>query len=234
MDQKYKRFLFNRNPLKLGRTIEQPSQELVKNTLGLYNCSMEDAVKFGGDLTRAALGALQLKNDRKNIIVDVKVHMLMENMCPAIPSWHTDGVPRGANFNPQGKDLPNIWEQEKCDRPPHFHLLVTGEGCLTDFLLDPMEISIPDGPSSNLYSIVDQNINGRIKNNHTRVNIMTSPSCQWIDWDWYSLHTGVWAKKKEFRYLIRVCETDFQEPQKDLRNIIRTQQNVYCKENYGW
>jgi len=34
------RLLFNRNPIKLGKSIEQPSQEIVKNTLGLFNASI--------------------------------------------------------------------------------------------------------------------------------------------------------------------------------------------------
>lgn len=56
------RLLFNRNPIVLGNRIEQPSEELVRNTLGLFNASIEDAVKYGGELTRAALGAMNLRN----------------------------------------------------------------------------------------------------------------------------------------------------------------------------
>ena len=86
---------FNRNPLVVTGRIDQPSQELVKNTLGLFNASPEDTVKYGGVLTRAALGAVKLHNDRKYVVVDTKIHMLIPGMSPAIPGWHTDGVPRG-------------------------------------------------------------------------------------------------------------------------------------------
>ncbi len=58
--------LFNRNGAKFGKTIEQPSMEEVKNTPALWNASVEDALKYGGDLTRSAISALNLKHDRKN------------------------------------------------------------------------------------------------------------------------------------------------------------------------
>ncbi|MFP8823477.1 hypothetical protein, partial [Enterobacter cloacae] len=74
---------------------EKPSQDDIKNTQGLWNASFDDAFRFGGDVTRAALQAINLRGDKKHIVVDVKTHMLMPGMIPAIPGWHTDGVPRG-------------------------------------------------------------------------------------------------------------------------------------------
>src|SRR5690349_9046790 len=117
--------LFNRNIPTIGKTIEQPSEELVKNTLGLHNASLEDALKYGGDLTRAAIGAMNIQGTKKHIVVDTKIHMLLPGMCPAIPGWHTDGVPRGNSLDPTAKQAPNIQAQEEMDSPI-FHLLVTG------------------------------------------------------------------------------------------------------------
>ncbi|MEC2506153.1 hypothetical protein P9X25_18565, partial [Bacillus cereus] len=78
------------------REIEQPSIDVLKNTPALWNASLDDALKYGGELTKAAIGAMNLRHDRKYIVVDTKVHMLMPGMCPAIPNWHSDGVPRGS------------------------------------------------------------------------------------------------------------------------------------------
>jgi hypothetical protein len=91
---------FNRNDFEFGRTISQPSEELIKNTPSLHNASLEDAIKYGGELTKQAISAMNLTFTKKHIIVDTKVHMLMPNFSPALSGWHTDGVPRGESLNP--------------------------------------------------------------------------------------------------------------------------------------
>lgn len=223
------RVLFNRNPIRIGRTIEQPPTEVIKNTPALWNASLDDALKYGGELTRAAIGAMDLKFDRKYIIVDTKIHMLMPGFYPAIPGWHTDGVPRGKDLRPDVKDAPNIFAQENMSSS-RFHLLVTGEGCLTKFINGPLELDVPDEPSADLYKVITEQISSREED----LEIVESPSCTVVEFDWWNLHTGVRAKKHEWRFLIRVTETDHMEPQTDLRKIIRTQQQVYVPEQFGW
>src|SRR4051794_6847809 len=107
--------VFKGKPFVAGGFIDPPSQELIKNTLGLWNASPEDAVKYGGDLTRAALGAVKLHNDRKHVVVDTKIHMLMPGMIPSIPGWHTDGIPRGKSGSPQERAEPCILDQIDTD-----------------------------------------------------------------------------------------------------------------------
>jgi hypothetical protein len=223
------RVLFNRNPLKYGKTIEQPSTELIKNTPQLWNASLEDALKYGGELTKSAIGAMDLKFDRKYIVVDTKIHMLMPNFFPAIPSWHTDGVPRGNELKPDSKGVPNIYAQEEMS-PSRFHLLVTGNGCLTEFVSQPVILDVPDEPTAELYKI----INKKIEEQKDDLNIVTTPSCTVVEWDWWNIHRGIKATKHEWRYLIRVTETDHMLAQIDLRQILRTQIQVYVPENFGW
>lgn len=221
---------FNRNGYKVGKSIEQPTIEQIKNTPSLWNASLSDALKYGGELTRAAIGAMDLKFDKKHIIVDTKIHMLMPGFYPAIPGWHTDGVPRGVELNPVGKGAPNIQAQEEMSTT-RFHLLVTGEGCLTKFMNDTdVELEVPDTPDSKLYKMISDQVANREK----EFNIVEAPSCTAVEFDWWELHAGQAAKKHEWRFLIRVTETDHFEPQTDLRNIIRTQQQVYVPESFGW
>ncbi len=228
-----KKFLFNRNPLTIlhERKIEQPSVEVLKNTPALWNASLDDAIKYGGELTRAALGAMNLQFDRKYIVVDTKVHMLMPDMCPAIPNWHSDGVPRGAQLLPEAKEPPNIFAQEEMT-DSRFHLLVTGEHCLTEFLDGPTLLDVPAEPDTGLYSMVNEQVRQLIKDDKRKV--ITAPSCTPIEFDWYDIHRGVESTGHEWRYLIRVTETDHMPPQTDLRKIIRTQQQVYVKKDFGW
>src|SRR5699024_10819373 len=177
---------FNRNKPLIGRTIEQPSQELIKNTLGLHNASLDDAIKYGGELTRAAIGAMDLTFSKKNIIVDTKIHMLLPGMCPAIPGWHSDGVPRGNSLDPTVKQEPNIRAQEEMDSPI-FHLLVTGNSCLTEFINErDVELEVPNKPDSKLYRMVSQQVNDKLKSGE--LTKYEAPSCTSIMWDWWELH----------------------------------------------
>ncbi len=169
----------------------------------------------------------------KTIIVDTKIHMLMPNFSPAINGWHTDGVPRGEGLDPTAKKSPNIEAQEEMN-DTRFHLLVTGEGCLTQFINRELELDVPDKPSTGLYKMVDGQIKNHINKGHLEGSVYEVPTCTATEFDWWELHTGVPAKNHEWRFLIRVTESDYQEPQTDLRNIIRTQQQVYLPHNFGW
>jgi hypothetical protein len=224
-------FTFNRNPLQFAGTIEQPDNDLIKNTLGLWCASIEDAIRYGGDITREAIGAMNIRNDRKYVVVDTKITMLKPGWCPAIPGWHVDGTPRttdeGLTYNFfTGK--PDI-EQQDMMRPARFHLLVTGEGCLTNFVNQRVNIELPN-KDARLFQKISKEINEK----RNELDILTAPSCQVVEFDWWDIHEGVLATKSEWRYLIRVTETDLLAPETDLRKIIRTQQQVYAELNYGW
>lgn len=229
--------IFNRRPLTFGRTIEQPRQELIRNTLGLVNASIEDALRYGGDITRAAIGAMDIRNDRKNIIVDVKVHMLMPGFYAAIPGWHTDGVPRGPDLNPLAKAPPEKWVQEEIEagerpglRPTHYHMIVTGLGCLTEFVKGPINMPTvdPRWRTAALYAAMDQQVE------EAKPVTLAVPSCQAVEFDWWDIHRGVEAQIHEWRYFIRVAELDLAEPERDLRKVIRTQHQIYAPKHFGW
>lgn len=227
---------FNRTPLKVGASIPDPSQDLIKTTPSLLQASLQDAVTFGGQLTRQALGAIakSMHFDRKYIVVDTKVHMLMPGFMPAIPGWHTDGVPRGPEKDPAGKGAPDIDAQEEVAiAPPRYHLLVTGEMAPTKFALNPdLDLMVPDEPSPDLYRLLSTQMQAHEKHNQLNL-LLTSPSTVY-SWDWWQLHTATAATKFGWRFLIRVTETDYIKPRTDLREVIRVQQQVYVPSEFGW
>lgn len=220
--------LFQRNPLAYAGEIEQPDANEIKATPSLFNSSLEDALMYGGDLTRAALGAMNLRGDKKHIIVDTKVHMLMPGMYPAIPGWHTDGAPRSVSKGP-----PDLYAQAEMDSP-RFHLLVTGAGCLTDFLGETMSLDVPEEPTNELYKLLSDQMNGLLEDPVMAPRIRRLISCRVLEWDWWDLHTAIPAGKHEWRFLIRVTETDYRAPKTDLRDVLRSQQQVYVPESFGW
>ena len=224
--------LFNRKPMIQTGSIEQPSDNEIKNTFGLWNASLDDAIRYGGEITRAAIQQMNLRHDRKNIIVDTKIHMLMKGWSPAIPGWHTDGAPRDNNKNPNGSGKPDTFAQEGDDHYNRYHILVTGTGCLTQYINQPLAVYIPDEPSYDVYSIMSKDVSERLKLQPNMVSTM--PSCTVMEFDWWDIHTGVVATKKEWRYLIRVCESDYYEPRTDLREVIRMQSQIYSPADFGW
>lgn len=221
---------FNRNAPVFGNVIEEPSTDLIKNTFGLFRASVEDALRYGGDITREAIGAMNIRNDKKYVLVDVKVHMLMQGFCPAIPGWHTDGVPR-PKMSQSGKGAPDIELQESMDSP-RFHLLTTGDHCSTMFAkARNIMVNVPSVPSNRLYADINKQMEERVQAGTYQT--MTAPR-QVVEFDWWELHTAVYASKFGWRYLIRVTESDTMAPLTNLRDIIKTQAQVYTPANIGW
>lgn len=241
---------FSTSSLIYGDTIEQPSADEVKSTPSLWNASLDDAIKYGGDLTRAALGAMSFIGDKDYIIVDTKIHMLAPGQYPALPGWHTDGTPRlpvdvrpealdhaddvalHHLLHPQNKGLPVIAAQSRLDSP-RFHLLVTGQGCLTQFAEGPVAIEVPQEPDRALYSMITKQVREGVEAGE--IEILDIPSCTAVEWDWWALHQAQAAQAVEWRFLMRVTESDHNEPQTDLRKVIRTQNQVFVPSlDAGW
>lgn len=237
-EEETQKMKFNRTSIFLGETIDQPDVKEIRASSGLWQASIEDAVRFGGPVTKAAISAMNFRNDRKFIVVDVKIHMLMPGMNPAIPSWHTDGVPRLPDGSPISKGAPDIYAQE-FSRPPRyalqeemkphrFHALVTGSVSLTEFVDETLELQIPSEPDTSLYTMIHNQVESR------KPKTIKVPSCQVVEFDWWNIHRGTFANGHEWRFFIRATETDYWAPQTDLRSILRSQQQVYVKENFGW
>ncbi|AFH21214.1 hypothetical protein CR3_gp049 [Cronobacter phage CR3] len=222
---------FNRGEVQFGNKIEKPSQDDIKNTQGLWNASFDDAFRFGGDVTRAALQAMNVRGDKKHIVVDVKTHMLMPGMIPAIPGWHTDGVPRGGKSLSPASGAPHIHMQEGTESP-RYHLLVVGGDCPTKFIAS-RNINLVTENLPNLYAGISSQVCEM--DDKGFLDTYDAPDGQVVEWDWWELHTAQQARAPGWRYLIRVTETDYLEPQKDLRLVLRNQQQVYLPtEKFGW
>lgn len=231
---------FNRTPLVPGGRIEQPSMAEIRATQSLWQAPLEVAVKYGGPITRAAIAAASLGNDRRYCMVDSKIHMLMPGFYPAIPGWHTDGAPRGAGLDARKQGAPALFAQEFAEPPNlrlqedhpanRYHALVTGEHCLTEFMFNAQDIEVPEELTPKLYGILDAKIEAEQIGSRGRVN-----GCQMVAFDWWHLHRAMPSSAHEWRYFIRITETDYWPPSTDLASILRTQQQVYLVgASFGW
>ena len=228
-------YTFNTTEPKAGKSMPTPSQDAIENTLNLRQVTLEDAARYGGSVTRSALGLLELHGDRKHVIVDTKVHFLMPGMCPSIPGWHTDGVPRGVDLNPGGGDDPVLDAIfDGTQTVPRYHLLVTGTLCPTRFILP--EVAFPeeellDGGPSSLYANMTRMLN---EVEWYEDETLDTEDSRMYQWDWHNIHTAQVATARGWRYLIRVTETDYIEPRTNPADFIRTQNNVYTPLEFGW
>lgn len=224
--------LFNTGELKSGQYVHGFTQDDIKDAPGLWNAPLDIAMQFGGRITQAALASMNLKFDYEHIIVDVKTHLLQPGMFPAIPGWHTDGVPRGKDMSP-AKGLPDI-SRQKVGRSPRYHLMVLGADCPTVFMKDRnVSLKVPVKPTADLY----KNISEQCALLRSEDKIETFEIIPGIiyEWDWWELHTAQASRSAGWRYLIRVTETDYLEPQKDLNQIFRKQQQVFLtSDKFGW
>lgn len=234
---------FCRNRPVVGAVIDEPSQELIENTPTLARCSIEDAAVYGGTLTREALGAMQLRGDRRYIIVDTKVHHLLPGFIPSIPGWHTDGVPRGDGMSPVAHGEPNLRRQLDAypDDAPRYHLLVTGDHCPTEFYLPQWWFDVDvDGVGSDLYREMTAQMNQTLEKAR-RADSVFADSLVWqtppntvVEWDWWNVHRATVATGRGWRFLIRVTETDHIEPRRNPNDFIRRQNMVYAPAEFGW
>lgn len=234
---------FNRSARHATRPagrIEQPTLHEVRATQSLWQAPLEVAAKYGGPLTRAAISAASIRGDRKHVMVDTKVHMLMPGFYPAIPGWHTDGAPRGDGLDGRKSGAPKLHAQEFAAPPRidlqegqpenRYHTLVTGSHCLTEFMAGEVDIDIPEMPTNELYGILNSTIEA--SNIGLRVRI---PSCTMFEFDWWDLHRAMPSTGHEWRFFCRITETDYWPPASDLDAILRTQQQVYMVgASYGW
>lgn len=232
---------WNRTPIQKGVTLTPPDEKDVKNSFGLFRASLDDALFYGNDVLRHALDGMDIKGDREYTVVDVKIHMLMPKMYPAIPGWHTDGVLRLTD--PEDSDTinsdfgqPCVREQEsyeaQTERPNHYHILVFGRNTTEFVTEDNVELQTPDGTNHDLYRLMTREVNDKIRKGHLGVT-QIEPNTVY-EFDWWRMHRAPAATVREWRYLVRVTESDWYAPTTNKEDLIRKQSQVYIPLEYGW
>lgn len=223
-------YTFNTSPVVVHAAtgvVSTPS--VIEATPNLRRASLAAAVMFGGPLVRDALQVCPLSETREHIIVDTKVTMLMDGWYPSIPGWHTDGVPRGKGGDPAGKGLPNLDTQVRLSsegRTPLFHTIIFGIPNLTEFLADPLTLTLRHAHDRDLYKEVSHTVTAL-----GELSTVDYAAGQWISWDWWNIHRAVPSDSTGWRLLIRVTESDI-PPNRD--KFFRAQSQVYVPTDFGW
>lgn len=225
---------FNANPVLVQpRTVTEVTEDQIESTPTLRRASLENAVLFGGPLVRRALQSAPLKGDRDYVLVDTKVTMLMKGWFPAIPGWHTDGVPRGDSQNPADSGPPSMIAQSHQDNSgyaPRFHTLIVGVPCLTKFMMGGVTLDLEHGEDSQLYTEMTEAVE-ELQAGQYLQPVVYPEAGAWASWDWWNIHTATESQHRGWRLLVRVTESNVPPVAGD---FIRTQSQVYVPLNFGW
>ncbi|ANA86232.1 hypothetical protein SEA_LOZINAK_75 [Gordonia phage Lozinak] len=205
------------------------SDDQIEGTPNLRRASLSDAILFGGPAVRDLLERAPIVGDREYVFVDTKVSMLMPGWYPAIPGWHTDGVPRGDNGHPSDYGHPSLPKQ-LTQRSPRFHTIIAGNPCLTEFLKGDYELEIEHDQDNVLYSEMTNKVE-ELAGRRTRTLMAPKPQV-WASWDWWQIHRAGEANRRGWRLLIRITESDLVRPA--TRDFIRTQNQVYVPLDSSW
>ncbi|SKU89106.1 Uncharacterised protein [Mycobacteroides abscessus subsp. massiliense] len=225
-------YWFNRNPVVIGPRAES-DHALIEGTPNLRRASLSNAVLYGGPLLRGLLQSAPIVGDHKHIFVDTKVSMLMPGWWPAIPGWHTDGVPRysaadetvtPANWGTPSLPLQNYRSLE--GYYPRYHTLHVGNDCPTVFIDGLLYLPIEHDEDEQLYSELTRRIDGC-----TTLRKLVAQEGIWHSWDWWNIHQASQATERGWRLLIRITESD--QPPAD-SDFIRPQNQVYVPREFGW
>ena len=219
-----------KRPVVSATVVGEPATaEAIEATPVLRRPSLETAVQFGGPVVRRLLEQVPLRGDRSYVTVDTKVTLLMPGWYPAIPGWHTDGVPRGTDLSPDGKGAPRLDEQVDMGEGPRYHVISVGLDSPTEFIDQTFDLEMEHYDSTQLYAELTRKVETLVQNGDLST---VAVSDRWVSWDWWNVHRAIPATATGWRLLIRVTESDQLKPR--TADFIRAQSQVYVPVEFGW
>lgn len=184
------RVRFNPSPPILGPVYPVPTTTALDDLPTFEGARLEHAIAraSGFPLLAHILSLAPLSNQRPHVYVDVRVQQLEPGVMPHKPGWHCDTTPSPAG--PGDDDL--------------HHIFVTGEGCLTRFVHDPVELELDPQLLPSRQSLA---IQVQLQQSGAELREREIPSCTWVSYGPRDLHRVVAASHSHTRLLVRIRET---------------------------
>ena len=198
------------------------SENKISSEPMLFGVDCEFAAKHGGPLTQEVMFELVRTFDMTpdtnfpHMRIDTRVHMLMPGMCPAIPGWHCDGVPR-SDYSEQ----PDMDKMSLEMLHASVFLSTTPRLAPTEFI-GQKEVTVYYDPNR-----VWGSVNDHVQRSNTMIPQVPYDG-QIVQFTGQTLHRATAATARGWRFFLRASWTD-QEP----ANEIRKQVQVYTTEG-GW
>jgi hypothetical protein len=209
-----------KSQVHLGNTLQVFTQDVVKKEPMLFSVDWEFAYKNGGPLTRNFLDNLNVP-DKKSVVIDSRVHMLMKDCWPCIPGFHHDDVPRDREDGQPEYDTPSY-------RSQHAMALYNGDICPTEFAIGEADFTDPKSLKT-IYKEWHKEVSEKIETG--ALSLYLAPSNQIIYFDDRTWHQGTQAKGNGWRFFIRASWNT----KRHILNEMRTQVQVYLSSPFeGW
>ena len=207
--------------ITLGDEVPDFDTNIIKNEPMLFSCSQKAARELGGPITREFLRHLSLEFLwRNDLIIDSRVHMLMENWWPCIPGFHCDDVPRTLPDN-----QPNHFDPSY--KSNHAMFLINGDICPTEFAIGQGKLE--DIKEGKYYKEWHPQILQMLRAG--TLQSLSAPSNKIIYFNWQSWHQGTKAVRAGWRFFIRASINTERKP----TNEVRRQVQVYMENPVeGW
>lgn len=208
------------NSLHLLGRLSNFSQSRIKNETCFFRAGMRKARIHANDITQEFIDALPKEFcDDPTLKIDSRVHMLMPGWYPCIPGWHLDDVDRSTRADKQPDHITPSYRSQ--------HIMaVVGSCSLTQFVKSPLYLpNYRDGSGAVIYKQWDdimQEVDPEI------VGVEDRGIYRFDD---RSLHRGMPAFERGFRFFIRASIGNPEPPADELR----FNSNVYLPVvNAGW
>jgi hypothetical protein len=204
--------------IQLGKILQNFSDEEIKNEPMFFRATREFAYKHGGAPTKLFIDNLDAPED---ILIDSRVHMLMNRWFPCIPGFHHDDVPRE-----RADGQPEYYNPSY--RSQHAMVLYNGTICPTEFAIGEQVFSNPE-----YHEIVYREWHKEVEIlvNQYQLELIKAPNNQIIYFNDRTWHQGTQAVDKGFRLFIRATWDSKLKP----KNEIRRQVQVYMSNPMqGW
>ena len=194
----------------------------------LHSAGWDFARECGGPITQSVMDMLQRRRGdlidavrhgmipKRWLVIDTRVHMLMDGMYPAIPGWHGDGFPRTDRWS-----QPDLKAFSPTVR--HFVFICGTQHNIsqTEYCFDEVEI-----PGLNMKAIW-HDVDKHVCDNPCESYFQTDGEL--VEFDQRQLHRATAATGKGWRFFFR-CTVYHRPP----TNVIRKQVQVYTTEGSGW
>lgn len=210
--------------IQLGSKLSEFDQDIVKNEPMFFNSSWAYCMRNGGPITQAFCNAL-FKSENiehlKDLVIDTRVHMLMQGWYPCIPGFHHDDVPRSGPKGQPNYDTPEY-------RSNHVCALINGNICPTEFAIGKFYMNrVPD--SEIIYKRWHKDVERAIKLGD--VKSVLAPSNQLIYFNDRTFHQGTRANRGGWRWFGRASWNTDRKPTDEIRRQVQ----VYLEHPMeGW
>lgn len=214
------KFLVPGFPTEISDYIEAPTiAELIRYPM-FFNAAPEAVYKYGTEWQKKLLDAVPLRNDKRYVTVRMEVHIQAPGYRAATsttgringkvgPGWHIDGE----------------YPFDYLHADERVHLYQTNCRTLTEFNVHPFEIEMPK-------PLTNEELSSYICKNLDKLPIVgkQAPPNRIITFH-NELHRNLTPKYLEFRFIMRVRETNKLEPPHKDEKAIRRANKVFCLFN---